>query len=183
MAGGELVGGQRKHSGRTPNDRRQLGELVLAGRLKGKTMLSLAQELNIGEATADRYMKLALEARIVPTVDAFRKQQNESLDRTQRTIDGNRDIADMIGRKALEDPAEPNIALLDRAAAIRKDCELMQLRLDERRAKLNGLDAPVQVQATVEHIDPRDQELADLITRARQQGTTDTEESTTDGSR
>ncbi len=176
--GGEIVGSKRRYGGRSPSDRRSLGEMVLAQRLKGVLMRDIARDLGIGEATADRYMKLALEARIVPTVDAFRKQQNESLDRTQRTIDGNRDIADMIGRKALEDPAEPNIALLDRAAAIRKDCELMQLRLDERRAKLNGLDAPVQVQATVEHIDPRDAELADLIARAK--GTTDTEESTTD---
>lgn len=159
------VGGSRRQKGRGNADRRALGEQILAGRNKGQTMHAISRELGISEPSAYRYMNMALEARIAPTVDAFRAQQNDRLDETQRVIDENMRAADILGRRAVE---EDSPALLERAVTLRNQTAALQIRLDERRAKLNGLDAPIKVDAVVTTQDIADAELQAMIREAQQ---------------
>lgn len=168
MSGGTIstrVGGSRRQKGRGTADRRSIGEQILSGRNKGQTMHELARQFGISEPSAYRYMALALDARIAPTVDAFRAQQNDRLDATQRVIDENMTAADALGRRAIE---ESSVALLERAVILRNQTAALQLRLDERRAKLNGLDAPIKVDATVTTQDVADTELQAMIREAQQ---------------
>lgn len=163
MAAGELVplgGTNRRHSGRGHADRLAMGERVLAGRNDGLTMPMIAAELGISEKTAERYLNLVLATRIPLTVDDFRRQQNDRLDATQRTISENLEMADRLGQLGVDKGSVP---LIERAIAIRTQQAALQLRLDERRARLNGLDAPVKVDATVTQVDPADAELAEMI--------------------
>ena len=158
---GELIGAsQARHSGRGYRDRLALGERVLALRNEGWTMPMVAKELGISRATADRYLQVALAERVPPTVDEYRRQQNDRLDATQRTISENMEYADWLGRRGV---AEENPKMVEQAIALRGQQVALQLRLDERRARLNGLDAPVKVDATVTQVDPADAELAAMI--------------------
>lgn len=157
---GELIGTKGRHKGRGPDDRRSLGEQILARRNKGETMYAISAELGLSESTAYRFMKLALDARLVPTVDEFRRQMNDRLDATQQEVDKNLQIADALATQAYE---AGNLSAIERALTIRQNALALQVRIDERRAKLNGLDAPIQVEATVEHVDPREAELAEMI--------------------
>jgi hypothetical protein len=161
---GQLVGAARHQSGRGDDDRRSLGEVVLRRRNEGATMIVIARELGCSEVTAWRWMKMALAARIPPTVDEFRRQQNDRLDQTQAELTLQIEAANRLVRHAAEDDAYPlmleGLKARDRALAL-------QLRLDERRARLNGLDAPIRVEATVEHVDPREEELAAMVREAK----------------
>lgn len=166
--GGQLVstgGTNKRHSHRGAADRLAMGEQILAARNVGKTMPMAARELGISLATAERYLRLALEARIPPTVDEFRRQQNDRLDLTQREIETQMEIAQSLGRRALE--SESPVGLLVQASQIRAQALALQLRLDDRRARLNGLDAPIKVDATITEISEADRELAELLAEAQ----------------
>lgn len=161
---GELIGAKMRQRGRSPDDRRSLGEIVLRERNAGRIMLDIAHDLGISEDTALRYMKLALDARIPPTVDEFRRQENDRLDRTQRTVEENLAIAE---RLLTYYATQQSTVGIERAVKLRNEAEALQLRLNERRARLNGLDAPVVVQATVTHLDEVDAELAQMVSEAK----------------
>jgi hypothetical protein len=45
-------------------------------------------------------------------------------------------------------------------------------RVVERRARLNGLDAPAKVEATVVHHDAKDLELAEMVRQAKEKAAT-----------
>lgn len=175
---GVLVGATpKRHSGKGPDDRRALGEMILDRRNRGDRMYDIVRDLGIKERAGYRYMKLALDARIVPTVDEFRRQANDRLDMTQKIIDENLKTADAIATIAV---ANENVLLLERAVGMRRDAATLQLRIDDRRAKLNGLDAPIQVQATVEKIDPREAELAQMIRETKARKAAERDEAVTD---
>ncbi len=169
MAAGELMpigSTNRRHSGRGHADRLALGEKVLAKRNEGWTMPMICTELGISASTAERVLKLVLAVRVPPTVDEFRRQQNDRLDQTQRTITENMEYADWLGREGVR---EEKPALVREAINLRTQQAALQLRLDERRARLNGLDAPVKVEATVTQVDAAETELAAMVreTKAR----------------
>lgn len=155
----------KRHSGRGHADRLALGEKVLALRNDGLTMPMIVVALKpeypaISKSTAQRCLDLVLAERIPPTVDEFRRQQNDRLDQTQRTITENMSYADWLGREGV---AQEKPAMVQQAIVLRTQQAALQLRLDERRARLNGLDAPVKVDATVTQVDPADAELAEMI--------------------
>lgn len=163
-----LIGStNRRHSGRGHDQRLALGEKVLSLRNQGQTLRSVCQELGISRATAQRYMDLALDWRIPPTVDLYRRQANDRLDATQREIEEQLEIANALGRQAYADPSSVNVKLITEAASLRNQAIALQLRLDERRAKLNGLDAPVRADITVTQVDETDAEMAEMIREAK----------------
>lgn len=168
MSGEVVVPGStnKRHSGRGHHDRLHLGEQVLAKRNAGLTMPVIAAELGISTPTALRFLNLALAERVPPTVDEFRRQQNDRLDATQRTITENMEYADYLGRQGV---AQESPAMVRDAINLRSQQVTLQLRLDERRARLNGLDAPIKVEATVTAVDERETELAAMVreTKAR----------------
>lgn len=143
-----------------------MGEAVLARRNGGETIYTISADLGISEESAYRYIRLAIAARIAPTVDEYRKQQNDRLDQTQRTIEENLHAAtELAARAAAADP--PSLALLERAINLRAQQVGLQLRLDERRAKLNGLDSPIKVDVEHKAADPWDAEMAEMIRQAK----------------
>lgn len=158
------VGSKRTYDGTSPNIRRNYGEQILARRNKGEHLHAICADLGLNERTGKRYMQLALESRLVPTVDDFRKQQNDRLDATQRSITENLEVADRIGREGI---ARGDFSMVERAVKMRSDQIALQLRLDERRARLNGIDAPVKVDATVVTVTPADLEMEEAIRAAK----------------
>lgn len=159
-SGKEIVRGERKGYHRTARERREMGERLLSMRNRGVKHWEACKELGISEPTGHRYIDLVLSYRIPPTVDDYRKQQNDALDETQQKIDEQFGIAATIGRQGMEVDSP---VLLEKAASIRANAISLQLRLDERRARLNGLDAPVKVDATVTTHDVADVELQEMI--------------------
>lgn len=147
-----------------PNLRRSQGEQILSLRNQGIVMHEAARMVGITEQRAYAYMKLALDARLVPTVDEFRQQQNDRLDATQRIIENNLEVSDALGRRAV---TEENADLMIEAVKLRNLAVASMLRLDERRAKLNGLDAPIRVDAVVTTQDVADSELQQMIRDAK----------------
>jgi cell division protein FtsB len=163
VASGELIGAtSKRHSGRGRDDRRSMGEQILARRNAGEKMYLIAAELRIGEETARSYMKLALDARIPPTVDEYRRQQNDALDERETMLRTQIDALDAM----LTHPDLTQTMALALIAERRQTVGVL-LRLDERRAKLNGTDAPVRVDATVTHLDTEDAELSAMIAEER----------------
>lgn len=164
MAHGELIGAtSKRHSGRGKEDRRSLGEIVLSKRTRGERMYEIAAELHISEQTAREYMRLALDARIPPTVDEYRRIQNDTLDQREVMMRQALDALDaMLGQLD-----EGQFALATSLLAERRQTIAALIRLDERRSKLNGTDAPVRVDATVTVNDSEDAELAELIAEER----------------
>lgn len=158
-----LVGSKRRSKGRSPDDRRSLGEMILAGRNRGERMHALARHFGIDEVTASNYMKLALEARIPPTVDEFRRQQNDVLD--ERTTMLQQQLDACTAALMADDLTEARMGTM---MTLRLSTITTMLRVDERRAKLNGLDAPMRVEAVlVEHQD-EDEKVAALIENSRE---------------
>lgn len=161
---GQLVpGASQRHSGRGPYDRIALAERILDGRNRGVTMPELAKDAGLSVPTAYRYLRAALERREAPKVDEFRKQQNDSLDLTERQNEEQMALAEHL---ATEGGKLNNFDLILRAGAMRQAAIKTRIHLAERRAKLNGLDAPVQVQATVTHLSEVDAELAEMVRQA-----------------
>lgn len=110
---------------------------------EGKTYAEIATELGIGVATAHRRVQVACERLISPQVETYRKMQDVDLDYA-------RDQAMKILRTA-DDP-DVRLRAIDRL-----------VRVNERRAKLHGLDAPEKVDATVHAVTQQDLELAELL--------------------
>lgn len=166
---GELVGSKQARfgpDGKSPKDRAWFGEKILAARNNGQTMPVIAKDLGLSLPTAYRYMDLALALRIPPTVDAYRTQQNDRLDQTQREIQHQIDAANYLVGEAMT-PGNVSAPLLLKALEARDRAIALQLRLDERRARLNGLDAPIKVDAMVTQSDPREEELAEMVRQAK----------------
>lgn len=153
-----------QNSGRHGYQRRELGEEIITRRNRGETMYEIAKALNIGERTAYRYMDDALDARIVPKVDQLRKHENEKLDRTERQNEEQIDTAEAIIREgAIRRDAE----IVLKGAKLRGEALALRVRIAERRAKLNGIDAPIVVQASVTVNDPNESELQEMIREAQ----------------
>lgn len=163
MRNGVLVGStSKRHSGRGADDRRSMGEMILAARNAGQKMYGIAAGLNITEETARTYMKLALDARIPPTVDEFRRQQNDALDEREEMLRTQIAACDSILTSGIENPA-----VILSAMAERRQTVATLIRLDERRSKLNGTDAPVRADVTVHQVDTNEAELQEMMNEAR----------------
>lgn len=160
----ELAGSRRRRSGRGPDDRRALGETILAARNKGQKMYAICADLGISEPTGYEWMKLALNARIAPTVDEYRRQQNDALDERAAMLQQQIDACDAM----LTDPVDPPTkSMLLAIMAERRQTVIGLAKIDERRAKLNGLDAPVRTDVTLTVHDNEDAELAEMLAEAR----------------
>ena len=153
-----------RYNGKTERDRLAEGERMLVDRAHGMTQSALAEKYGCSPKVVRDRLEQALGARIATTVDAYREQQNASLDHlSQRQADAlelvERAIGDALRRRNLS----MALSLLDKLEVITKSV----LRLHERRAKLNGLDRPSEVQVTVHEVTQADQELAEMIREAQ----------------
>lgn len=134
--------GWKKWSARTDAERLALGLVVLNHSIKrGVSLRTLEAEMGISHTTLGRYKNKALESIQLPLVE---EAQKEELDRLNRIIE--------IVWPAVENGDEKAIASYFKAA--------------ERRAKLLGLDKPIQVESTVREISAEEAELQAMLAQA-----------------
>ena len=131
----------RDYGKRNDQERLALGVVILSRVMKGQTLRTIEAETGIPRATVARYRDKALESIALPHVDAARK---EELERLEKLIEG----------------------VWAMAATGDKDAIASYMKISERRAKLLGLDRPMEVSATVTEITQAERELQDMIAQA-----------------
>jgi hypothetical protein len=132
---------KRRYHKTTPGQRQAEENKVLDLVVNGWTHREISQELGISPRSVATRQEAAL-ARVVPTtVASYRKTMNEQLDKLFH-----------INLQALSTGDEKAI---ERA-----------IRIIERKAKLNGVDAPIMVEATVVEVTQQERALADLLAQA-----------------
>lgn len=147
-----------------------LNEKILEKYCDGIAVAMIQQEFGLSRAQVIGHINGALENRLSHKADEAREIVNKSLDQQME-----------LARKHL-DAAEQMLA----AATLREDLPAMEkalghhlkaiearTRIIERRAKLNGLDAPVRIDAKVEMSTPADAELQALLNEAHQRAEAD----------
>lgn len=154
----------RNGKGQSERDRLAEGERMLVDRAHGMTLTAIAEKYNVHHNTVGKRLKAALDARIATTVDAYREQQNASLDHlSQRQADALELVERSIGEALRTGRLDQALGLLDRLERVTN----MVLRIQERRARLNGLDRPQQMDVTVTEVTEQDRELAEMIREAQ----------------
>ena len=138
-------GGYKRNKAQKAEEQKVCYEL----RLVGHSYAAVAEKASvilgwpISEATAWRRIEMEGLHRVQPAEDALRALE---LDRLDRYLLAAETVA-----LTSKDPRD-KLAALDRA-----------LKIQERRAKLMGLDAPERHDVTVQQVDPADAELAAMI--------------------
>jgi hypothetical protein len=165
--GKTIVGPAGKvYDGKGEKERLAEAEAILREFLLGTPVSSLGETFGLSRATIYRRVDEALAARIVPTVDEYRAQQNALLDDLTAKWRQQVDAAEVMLAAATE-PGSESVVGIERAMKMRTEALNGLLRVVERRARLNGTDAPVRVEATVTDatpsIDAKVAELAEAI--------------------
>lgn len=138
--------GVDRYNGKTKRQRLIEGEQMLADSLAGMRQSEMLVKYNVSRATLSRRLTQATAARIAPTVDEHRRRQNAFLDEQAARWTAQLEAVNAI----LVTPGiDIDKALTQRARALDG-----LLRTEERRARLNGTDAPVKVDATVRDVTP-----------------------------
>lgn len=141
-------------------------ERVLADRNAGMPMSEMMTKHGLSRATIFRRIDEAIAARIVPTVDAYREQQNAALDDLMQRWETQVATADAMVETGIR---EESMTLVERGLTLRQGALQSILRVHERRARLMGVDAPVKVDATVTSTTPVDSAVAALVADIEQQ--------------
>lgn len=128
----------KSYASRSDAERLAFGIIILQKHLKGKSLRQIEAEMGISLATVQRYKERALQAIVLPTVDAARKEEVDRLDTIITVL-------------------WPKVEQGD------KEAIASYMKVAERKAKLLGLDKPVQVEATVTELTPAEAELRRLL--------------------
>lgn len=157
------VGNRR--SGQSDKQKLAQGEAMLSDYIAGMKQSELMEKYQVSSPTVQRRLKLALDSRIAPTVDRYRDQQNAHLDdlmahSNQALLEAQeliRIYASTASAVGVERALDKKLQAIDR-----------MLRINERRARLNGLDMPVQVQTTsIDTGAETQQRMSAMLTAAR----------------
>lgn len=140
------------------------GEAILRDRNRGVPASEMMSKYGISRATLYRRIDEAIAARIVPTVDAYREQQNAALDDLVRRWEQQLDTAEEFVRQGA---VNESASAIERGMKMRAEALTGLLRVQERRSRLMGTDAPVRAEVTVTdatpNIDARVAALAEEI--------------------
>jgi hypothetical protein len=137
---------------------------MLLDRAHGMQLSALAAKYGVSAKTVAGRLQQALDARLATTVDAYREQQNAAID---HLMDRHAEALEFANRLIGEALRTGNLTMADRGLDRLTVVTGTLLRLHERRARLNGLDRPVEVQVTVNEVTEQDRELAELIREAK----------------
>jgi hypothetical protein len=157
-----------RRDGKGPNDRLAEGEAMLRDRALGVQVSEMCAKYGVSRATLYRRLDEAVKARIAPTVDAYRESENRLLDDLMSRWQQNAEAADVLISKGCE--GEGNMSLVERGMARREAALAGMLRVSERRSKLNGLDAPVKVDAHVTVTGALDARIDEMLREMEQAG-------------
>lgn len=114
-------------------------------RLQGRTIREIAAETGLGYEKVRARINTFADERVAPLVDEYRRIENDKLDLLERMVHDTLRQKHVVvshghvvyqGDEPLLDPA-PIYAAVDRL-----------IRIQERRAKLNGLDSPLKTQVS-----------------------------------
>jgi hypothetical protein len=155
-------GNDKPRDGKTAKERLAEGEAILSARNAGTPVSEMCARFGLSPATVYRRIDEAIAARIAPTVDLYREQQNAALDDLLREWHRQLDVGSVMVQQGSEPGAE-SMSLVERGMKMRADALVGILKVQERRARLMGTDAPVRVDATVTHTTPVDTAVADLV--------------------
>jgi DNA-binding Lrp family transcriptional regulator len=153
-----------RYDGKTEGDRLREGERILSDKINGTPISQIMEKYGLSKATVYRRIDQATEARIAPTVDAYREQMNAAYDeqvvRANQNIEGCLRLIEIV-------TAGADVAAVERAlAAHARAIELLN-RTREAQRKLNGLDMPARAEVSVVHHDAKDLELAEMVRQAK----------------
>jgi hypothetical protein len=154
-----------QNRGKSAKDRLIEGEEILRLKSLGHQVSELCDRFDISEATLYRRLDAAVKARIAPTVDAYREEQNRLLDDLMSKWSAQCDAGEVL---VAHGATTEDMALVERGAKMRGDALNGMLRVSERRAKLNGLDAPVRAEVSVTVTTPVDAAVAALAAEVEQ---------------
>lgn len=113
-------------------------------RLAGWTLQAIADETGLAIGTVHKRIQARIEARVQPKADELRAVEVDRLDRYLKRLDEQ----------------------IEQGYAIARNTEVA-VRVSERRARLLGIDAPQQVEATVVQVTQEDLALAELVREAQ----------------
>lgn len=122
---------------------RRCYELKLAGWSHDR----IAEELGISYGTVVNRIKAHIEVRVQPLADELRSVMVDRLDLCIEKL-----------HEQIQDP--------DAAGRLARNVEVL-VKVEERRAKLLGVDAPERVEAIVTEVTQADVALAELVAEAR----------------
>jgi hypothetical protein len=165
------IGTTSQHSGKSSTARAAEGEAMLADQVNGMRQTEMMAKYGVSRATLARRLKAALDVRLPATAEARREQLNAALDdqaaEWQRNLDAGTRLAASASTRDPDTGEEViDSAVLERGLAIRAAALAGRARVDERRAKLNGTDAPVKVESEVVVVTAQERELRDLLEQA-----------------
>lgn len=141
-------GGEQRNATQRREEQRVCYEIRLQGHSVREVAKLASQELgwSISRATAWRRIEEEGLLQVQPAEAALRAQELDRLDRYLLALE----------QAALSPDPKDKVAAVNSA-----------LKLQERRAKLLGLDAPERSEVTIHEVDPADAELAQLIREER----------------
>jgi hypothetical protein len=164
----ELVPTQPIKKQRFKSDKEKLAEAegMLRDRGLGLTQVELMNKYQVSRATLHRRLDYAI-AHVLPTsVEAYRAQQNDLIDLAMSRLGHSLQQSDLMAEIAAEGR---NFRMLEIVITKRLEILRVMALYLERRAKLNGLDAPTRLEGEVHHVHTEvDQETADLIRAAKE---------------
>ena len=140
------TGVSRRYNGMDGRDRLIEGEKILERYNNGAKVSELCEEFGYSKQTIHERLSLAIKSRIAPTVDEYREAQNALLDDQMVKLAEQLDAVDKLVMLAME---TKDAILLDKAMSQRVRAIEMRTKTAEQRAKLMGLNKPLQVEATV----------------------------------
>lgn len=148
------------YDGKTDNDRLQEAEAILADRNAGMRVSEMCTKYGVSQATLYRRLDAAIASRLIPTVEAYRERQNALYDDLMAKWTKQLAVADVMAEHAM---TTESMADLERAFKMRADALVGCERIAARRDRLNGLEAPVKVEARVTVSSPVDDAVAALV--------------------
>lgn len=134
-------------------------------KLTGMSLRAIGKAVSLSHETVRQYIALEADSRVLPLANQLRKQELDRLDQMELAVRGVLEAQHYVvsdGRVVKlksEDGTED--ALPDDEHVLKAVDRL--LKIQDRRAKLLGLDAPTQVEATVHEVTQADIELRGLI--------------------
>ena len=151
-----------RYDGKTERQRLAEAEAILSDKVNGYTVSRLMEKYDLSEKTVHRRVNEALERRLPATVESYREQQNALLDELMDDAVKHRDAADALIQLGV---TANDVAVITAGMAQRAKAHDMRLRVSERRAKLNGSDAPIKTDLSVTVTTPLDTAIEGLVSQ------------------
>jgi hypothetical protein len=135
------------------------GESILADRNTGLTVSELCTKYGYSPSTIRKRLTEAIETRIILETDRQRELMNAMLDDLTGRWGQQTNMAEEMARVG---STTQDLKLMTAGLSLRADALNGALRVAERRARLNGLDAPVRSDVHVTQATETDRAIEDL---------------------